>query len=927
MTRQQGVDWQQVSALYDALEALPPAERARRLDDLAARADPLEAVLRRMLDQADGLLADGFLESLPALTGLGAAAAAPGHAAPAQQVGAYRLLHLLGQGGMAEVWLAERADGAFVRQVALKLLHPQPGLARADGFARRFAREHRILATLRHPNVAALHDAGVTPDGLHWLALEVVHGQPIDTWCDSQKLPVRGRVQLFLQALQAVAHAHAKLVIHRDLKPSNMLVTAQGELRLLDFGIAAMLDADAGADDDLALTRQAGRPLTPRYASPEQLRGDALDVATDVYSLGVVLYELLCGQSPYTQAAGAAAGAAPLSLVGIERAMLAQRQTAPGRRSAPPAVLAARGTTARSLRRSLSPELDAVVLRAMALQPADRYPTVQALAADLARWLAHEPMLARLPGPLERLAKLVRRNPWPTGLGTAAALALAVTAGAALQSARQAAQEAVRARASADFLLHLFDDADPDRHGGKALTPEQLLARGRDRLAEATSMPPALHRELLARLAQAQAEMSAHGDVDASWAQWLAHCGADCPAADRAHALARRAENDMRRDDYPAAHAGLAEAESVLPAAASTALERAKRLEVAGHLALRTQRLDAARQAFQQAIHHAEHVPAGSDVRLNALWFGLAEAQAGRRDADAALQALTAADASNPGSASDPEHVMVRAAVLSRLGRYARLLEQADAQRASCERQLRPGGPVCTRLRNRHLRAWVRGGQWQPVLALWPTIAPLIDAEPIGNDSLTSLQMAHRAATMAGAADITAATAWRLEAVARQHANALLRARAATTLAEGGLALSDQRGVAQQLAQARQHAAQPGAVGNTFLAAQIDLVEGLAAQALGDAPRALMLMQRAQREFDRSEGPMHPLSQLLVLNQVAPLRALGRQAQAQVLLETALPILRSNLGASAPAVVEAEVLAGQRPRAARPAVPRFQLFG
>jgi tetratricopeptide (TPR) repeat protein len=435
----------------------------------------------------------------------------------------------------------------------------------------------------------------------------------------------------------------------------------------------------------------------------------------------------------------------------------------------------------------------------------------------------------------------------------------------------------------------------------------------------------------LARLAQVQTEMSAHVDADGSWAQWLAQCGPGCTAADRAHALTRRAENDMRRGEYAAAHGALSQAENVLPAPFGAPLERAKRLEVSGHLALRERRFDAARQAFSQAIHEAAGLPAGGDVRPDTLWLALAEAEAGRHDADAALRALdAAAAAAGADSATDPEHVMVRTAVLARLGRYALLLDQADAQRARCEAQLRPGGPVCTRLRNRHLRAWVRSGQLQPVLAMWPSVAPLIDAEQVNNDSLISLLMVHRAANLAGATTTARETAQRLGAVAQQHRSAALRAFAAKALAEGALAVADLRGAASYLAQARQQAALPEAAANANLAAQIDLVEGLAALAQGDPARALDLMQRAQREFDRSDGPLHPLPQLLLLNQVAPLRALGRSAQAQALLETALPILRSNLGASAPVVAEAEALAGQRVPATRPPAaraPSFQLFG
>ena len=237
-----------------------------------------------MLGARARMAQEGFLETLPTLSG--PADSQPTEWGEGSRLGAYRLVRHIGSGGMAEVWLAERVDGAFDRQVAIKLLYNHPTRAEREPFVERFRRERDILASLNHPHIAGLHDAGVTPSGQPWLALEVVQGERITDWCDARRIDVRGRVRLFTQVLDAVAYAHANLVVHRDLKPANILVTEKGEVKLLDFGIAKLLDGVEGGAKDSELTRHGGRPLTPQYASPEQLQGRPLTTASDVYSAG-----------------------------------------------------------------------------------------------------------------------------------------------------------------------------------------------------------------------------------------------------------------------------------------------------------------------------------------------------------------------------------------------------------------------------------------------------------------------------------------------------------------------------------------------------------------------------------------------------------------------------------------------------------------
>jgi serine/threonine-protein kinase len=372
------------------------------------------------------------------------------------------------------VWLAERADGMVPRPVALKL--PRGVWSRPE-LVSRMAREREILASLNHSHIARLYDAGLASDGQPYLAMEYVQGQPIDEYVREKRLDTRGRLRLFLQVAQAVSHAHARLVVHRDLKPSNIMVTEGGEARLLDFGIAKLLED--GEARETEITRSSGRALTLAYASPEQVSGAPLGVASDVYSLGVVLYEILTGSLPY-QPARDSVGAA-------EDAVL---------KAIPPRPSDVVKDS--HARKTLRGDLDTVVLKALKKRPEERYATVDAFADDVARFLEGRPVKARPDSFLYRFRKLVERN--KLAFGAAAAILVAIVGGAilAVSQARVAIAEKKRAEEVKEFVTSIFRDADPyDASTGEVPTVRDLLKQARQKIEGSLAGRPALQVELL----------------------------------------------------------------------------------------------------------------------------------------------------------------------------------------------------------------------------------------------------------------------------------------------------------------------------------------------------------------------------------------------------------------------------------------------
>jgi len=401
--------------LDEALRLDEPARR-RWLEELAPEYRDLSAALRQALMPDDKHRARLEQFTLQPKWRLDRSDSLPPGLEPGARVGPYELIRLLGAGGMAEVWLARRADGAFKREVALKL----PMLTRMrKGLEQRFIRERDILASLEHPNIARLYDAGVDPEGLPYLAMEYVQGRPMTIWCDERRLGIRERLSLFLQVLDAVRYAHEKQVIHRDLKPSNILVTDFGQVRLLDFGVAKLLeDEEAEAAAEPQLTNVYGRALTPNYASPELLQGDLVDARSDIYSLGVLLYEILTGAPPYRLKSRTSLGALghAIATVEVEKPSAHLEQQA----------ATSRATTQERLARQLRGDLDVITLKALAKESEERYVSAAAMAEDLRRHLHAEPILAQPPRLVYRAGKFVRRH--RAGVGVAVAFTLAVAA-------------------------------------------------------------------------------------------------------------------------------------------------------------------------------------------------------------------------------------------------------------------------------------------------------------------------------------------------------------------------------------------------------------------------------------------------------------------------------------------------------------------
>ena len=464
MTTPERSRWRRLSPYLDEALTLPKGDRAAWLAAIRERDSGLAGDLQNLLQKQDELAEHEFLEdqAMPIAVASGRAGLT---------MGAYKLISPLGQGGMGTVWLAERNDGRFHRRVAVKFL----SIALYGLGEERFRREGSILGRLAHPHIAQLLDAGVSSSGEPFLVLEYVEGERIDQYCDEHRLSVDERVELYLDVIAAVAHAHSNLIVHRDIKPSNVLVTHEGQVKLLDFGIAKLL-GDEGQDTHL--TRDGGSALTPHYAAPEQLKGEHVTTATDIYALGVLLYKLLTSQHP--------AGASTNSYSDLVKAIVDVEPTslsrAIGTLSVPDinGIAASRNTTPERLRRGLRGDLETIVAKALKKAPQDRYSSVIAFGDDLRRYREHDTVVARPDSISYRATKFVRRNRMGAALSTLALFGIVFGASAIIlerNNARRQRDFAFRELARAEQVnrldYFLLTDVVPSN---QAVTGDELVA-------------------------------------------------------------------------------------------------------------------------------------------------------------------------------------------------------------------------------------------------------------------------------------------------------------------------------------------------------------------------------------------------------------------------------------------------------------------
>ncbi|MGE0463980.1 MAG: tetratricopeptide repeat protein [Vicinamibacterales bacterium] len=484
--------WPEAERLLDPLLDLPAPERRARALAACGGDTGLRQVVERLLDQAE---ADGEVPPLP-----GELFDTFPDAAPAV-IGPYRVIEEIGHGGMSRVFRATREDSAVASPVALKLLDRRP----TPAALRRFDRERDTLARLHHPHIARLLDGGITDEGTPYLVMELVDGEPIDDYCDRRSVDLAGRLRLFRQVLEAIEFAHARLIVHRDIKPANVFVDQHGAVKLLDFGIAKWLDETGGP----ALTQTIQRVMTPAHAAPEQFRGDPITAATDVYQLGLLLYRLLTGQ-PAHATEGSTHEA-------IARAVL---DTDPD----PPSEVVRRTQTApHPVARRLAGDLDAIVLKALRKEPADRYPSVEALRRDLDDYLASRPVSARRGSLAYSLRKYASRHRAGVAAVTAATLALLIGFAGVLAQSRATAAERDRvrvaeARATAinTFLVRdLLAAATPAGAQGRTMSVDDVLANASRSVSYAFAGQPATEAEVRTTLADSYAALGRFAEAEA----------------------------------------------------------------------------------------------------------------------------------------------------------------------------------------------------------------------------------------------------------------------------------------------------------------------------------------------------------------------------------------------------------------------------
>jgi eukaryotic-like serine/threonine-protein kinase len=764
------------------------------------------------------------------------------------RLGPWRLLRLLGEGGMGEVWLAERADGLYESQVAIKLLR---GDLTGPGLAARFARERALLARLKHPGIAPLLDAGLAGERAY-LVLEYIEGLTLSEHVRARALPVAARVELLLGVARAVEHAHAQLVVHRDLKPGNVMVTPEGLPKLLDFGIAGLLD-DEGEGADSLLTRQAGRRLTPSYAAPEQITGAPIGVAADVYSLGVMLYELLSGVLPFGLP-GSSREALEHAVLHTEPLRLSRTRAAdaldPGRPGPgrPPDGERAHG------------DLEAVAAKALRKQPGQRYGNVGALIDDLERWLAHRPVSARKDDWRHRSRLWLRRH---------ARLALAISAvllslggGLALslwqwQRAERAARQSEQVT---DYLGELLGSANPERHGGRIPSVMDLLEKNRRELDQRFAAEPEVHLRLLEVLMDTYRNLSRFDiaipldeqQLALSRAQWGEHD----PRTQDAQLLLARAYTSQ---GAPVQAAALLEPlrAALIQRFGEASPEHASLMYMLISAYAKLGRFAEAEAVIAEArpLEDRVHRPGSFEHAFFANYVhGLRWAQGRWREAEALLEAT------RPTWAGADPHYAQHVLALRRnlLVVQLRRLREVDLQAqlrdlfGAMEALLGPGNQQLIGLRHELTRVFIERGDYRRALAEQQAVAAALQQAAIEHPSV---QLPHQgllllAQALADPGAARAPTGPLFETLAATRAiSGPARAELWLTLARIGL-LQEDSALAQRAIDRLRSEPDLGLATHPGLASRVAQIDGELARRLGQLPRSRELLARRVAYFD-----------------------------------------------------------------------------
>ena len=678
------VNEQRAMELFDQLVELDPVERAAVLAqhrDDAALVQRVETLLAADA-HAQGILEKDADEHFVDLVQVDV----PQPKDP-EQVGRYRIVERLGQGGMATVYRAERIDPDFEQTVALKLILPS---RQSPHWQERFIQERQILATLQHRNIAVLLDGGVSSDGQPYFAMEYVAGVPITHYCDAHVLGLNERLRLLLAVCDAVSYAHSKLIVHRDLKPSNILVDADGQPKLLDFGIAKIL-----SEEVTSRTQTVMRVLTPDYAAPEQFVGGPVTTVVDVYALGGLLFELLSGRRPFARASGSALDiereirerGAPTFARAANEVVASEREP----------IAATRGLSWRRLQRAIHGDLENIALKALRSEPERRYASVEAFAADIRRYLDGLPVQARADTLGYRLRKFVSRHPVGMPLGLVAIAGLVATSGIAIYQASQAETaaaiarlEAAKANETRDFVTSLFEFAGPDKSLGDQLTARQLLDLGATRIDQQLAGQPELHADMALLLANTYGQLGLY-DNALSLAQQSADLFASIDETPRElDALLTVARLHRQTGNFERSAEIINEAVSLLGAALPAA--HSMLLVERGELYREQAQFDQSRAAFEEAlaIDRGRLAPP-EDIARDLYRLGTLEFSAGDNTLGLDLLRQAAARLSDSGRENSTQFASIEhdiGVMLIQRGELAEALQVLDAVRETRSRLL-----------------------------------------------------------------------------------------------------------------------------------------------------------------------------------------------------------------------------------------------